>query len=79
MNYICLHDKEIIERFLRKDVDLHIYCIGDLDDFFWPYTIWYGSKHSGNIDAIALMYVGLSLPTLLALSNEYDVMAELKI
>lgn len=77
MVYMCLHDKKEIERFFRKDVYLHIYSIGDLDNFFWPYTTWYGSKHSGNIDAIALMYVGLSLPTLLALSNEYDVMAEL--
>ncbi len=77
MDYICLHNKEEIERFFRKDVYLHIYGIGDLDDFFWPYTTWYGSKSNGDIDAVVMMYVGLSLPTLLALSKEYDVIVEL--
>jgi ribosomal protein S18 acetylase RimI-like enzyme len=77
VKYMCFHDKKEIECFLRKDVYLHIYSIGDLDDFFWPYTTWYGSKSNGNINALALLYVGLSLPTLLALSNEHDVMAEL--
>jgi ribosomal protein S18 acetylase RimI-like enzyme len=74
---MCFHDKKEIERFLRKDVYLHIYSIGDLDAFFWPYTTWYGFKSNGHINALALVYVGLSLPTLLALSNEHDVMAEL--
>ena len=77
MGYLCLHDKKEIEQFLRKDSYLHIYSIGDLDDFFWPYTIWYGSQLDGQIDAVVLLYVGLSLPTLLALSNEQDVMAKL--
>ena len=78
MNYICLHDKKEIERFLKQDVFLHIYSMGDLDDFFWPYTLWYGSKSDGNnIDAIALLYVGMSLPTLLALSNEPDAVKKL--
>ncbi len=77
MDHICLHDKKEIESFFRKDVYLHIYSIGDLDNFFWPYTIWYGFKSKENIKAIALMYVGISLPTLLAFSNEHDAMEEL--
>ena len=44
MDYLCLHDKKELEHFLNKDIYLHIYSIGDLDDFFWPYTIWYGSN-----------------------------------
>jgi ribosomal protein S18 acetylase RimI-like enzyme len=79
MDYICLHEKKEIERFLVKDVFLHIYSIGDLDNFFWPYTIWYGFKPSGYIGAIALLYVGILPPTLLALSKEHDVMRELLI
>jgi ribosomal protein S18 acetylase RimI-like enzyme len=77
MEYMCFHDKKEIEGFLRKDVYLHIYSIGDLDDFFWPYTTWYGSKSHGEIDALALTYVGLPLPTLLALSDEHDIMEKL--
>jgi GNAT superfamily N-acetyltransferase len=77
MDFICLHNKREIERFLNKDVFLHIYSIGDLDNFFWPYTIWYGSQFNGKLRAIALLYVGMQIPTLLALSNEHNVMREL--
>ncbi|MBN2028660.1 GNAT family N-acetyltransferase [bacterium] len=77
MACICLHDKKRIEHFLRKDLYLHIFSIGDLDDFFWPYTIWYGSETNGTIDAVILIYVGLPLPTLLALSSEQKVIARL--
>ena len=66
--------KKVIESYLRKDVDLHIYSIGDLDDFFWPYTIWYGLESHGDIDAVVLIYVGLPIPSLLAFSNETGVM-----
>lgn len=77
MDFICLHDKKEIEHFLRKDVYLQIYSIGDLDDFFWPYTTWYGSRSDGKIEAATLVYAGLPLPTLLALSGEHAAMAKL--
>ena len=38
---ICLHDKGQIEAFLRRNVFLHSYSVGDLDDRFWPHTTWY--------------------------------------
>jgi ribosomal protein S18 acetylase RimI-like enzyme len=79
MDFLCLHDKKEIERYLNKDVFLHIYSIGDLDNFFWPYTIWYGLRSNSNICAIALLYVGMPIPTLLAISKEHDVMEELLI
>jgi ribosomal protein S18 acetylase RimI-like enzyme len=77
MSFVCLHDRKEIERFLRENVYLHIYSIGDLDEFFWPYTTWFGLKTDGNIDAIVLLYLGLSLPTLLALSEERDAIKAL--
>jgi predicted GNAT family acetyltransferase len=72
MDYVCLHDKTEIERYLRNDVHLNIYSIGDLDDFFWPYTTWYGFKSRERITAVVLIYAGLSLPTLVAISREAD-------
>lgn len=66
---ICLHDKKEIESFLRRNVYLHIYSIGDLDDFFWPYTTWYAIKENEEIRAITLLYSGRSFPVLLALSK----------
>lgn len=78
---IILHDKSQIEAFLQKNVFLHIYSLGDLDDFFWPYTIWYaalpaGARQEEGIKAIILLYVGQALPTLLALAD--NVEAEMK-
>ena len=66
---ICLHDKKEIESFLRRNVYLHIYAIGDLDDFFWPYTTWYVVKENEEIRAIALLYSGRDFPVLVALTE----------
>jgi hypothetical protein len=41
MHAIFLHDKDAIRALLLRDPELHIYSIGDLDDFFWPYTAWH--------------------------------------
>lgn len=67
-----LHDKEEIRSFLQENVFLHLYSIGDLDDFFWNYTSWYASRQNGSVDAIILIYTGLPLPTLLALGDHIE-------
>ena len=77
MGVIYLHDKRRIEAFLRKNVYLHIYSIGDLDEFFWPDTVWYGWEEEDEIQAVALLYTASDDPTLLALSEHQDVMWEL--
>ena len=77
METCALHDKGEIEAFLRKNVYLHIYSIGDLDDFFWHKTIWYGSKTSDQIQAIAMLYTEPPLPTLHAMGEQHEPIAEL--
>ncbi len=77
MPVICLHDKKTIELFLRNNTGLHIYSLGDLDDFFWPYTTWYALTVDDAPKAIALLYTGLPLPTLLALSGQSAIMSDL--
>ncbi len=77
MSYICLHNKQEITKLLEKDPYLHIYGLGDLDDFFWSYTTWYGVRSGDELKAVVLVYAGPHLPTLLGLSKEYDVMAQL--
>jgi len=64
MNVVSLHDKNVIEAFLRRNVFLNIYSIGDLDDFFWPYTSWYACTETAELKAIALIYTGGKLPCL---------------
>jgi len=65
-----LTDKATIERYLRLDPQLHLYGLGDLDDFYWQHTTWFAGREGGEIRALALLYRGMSPPTLLALSRE---------
>lgn len=70
MTTVCLHDKQQIEAFLRGNTYLHLYEIGDLDDFFWQYTTWYAVKEEQSIAQVALLYIAPSMPVLLAISAE---------
>ncbi len=72
MSVVRLRDRERIEAFLRGDPELYIYALGDLDDFFWPYTTWYGQQHGGELRDIALVYSGKALPTVIALAERPD-------
>jgi ribosomal protein S18 acetylase RimI-like enzyme len=36
---VCLHAKQEVEAFCRRSPFLHLYSIGDLDDFFWPQAV----------------------------------------
>lgn len=75
--YICLNDKNEIKEFLEQDPYLHIYSLGDLDDFFWPFTSWYGSRNKKGLQAIILVYKGPELPTVCALCRDNNVMGDL--
>lgn len=66
---LTIYDKEIIESHFRKNTDLHIYSIGDLDDFFWKYTKWFAYKSENNIEQIVLLYSGFDPPTFIALTD----------
>jgi ribosomal protein S18 acetylase RimI-like enzyme len=65
MTPVVLHDRDVLAATLARDPELNLYLIGDLDDFFWPYTIWYGDG-AGNV---VLVYAGGSLPVVVALSR----------
>jgi RimJ/RimL family protein N-acetyltransferase len=69
MAALILHDKRTIEAFLRRNPALHVYEIGDLDDFFWLHTIWYGLQEGDHLQALALLYTGGDLPVLLAMAS----------
>ena len=70
MKAVCLHAKDEIEAFLRRNTWLHLYLIGDLDDFFWQYTTWYAAKDALGIKELALLYAGTGLPVLLAMPSD---------
>jgi ribosomal protein S18 acetylase RimI-like enzyme len=69
MRVISLHRKDEIEPFLRRNVYLHIYALGDLDDFFWPFTTWYALEDGGDLHAVLLLFTAFDTPTLMALQE----------
>ena len=79
MRLISLRDRDAIEARLRRDPALHLYEIGDLDDFFWPTTTWYGLARDDNdertVEAIALLYTATELPVLVVMGHEEDMPA----
>jgi ribosomal protein S18 acetylase RimI-like enzyme len=70
MRLACLHDRDEIEAFLRRNTFLHIYSIGDLDDYFWENTVWYALKDGEEIKEVLLVYTPLAEPVLVGLSEE---------
>lgn len=77
MKTVCLHAKDQIEAFLCHHTFLHLYSIGDLDNFFWDYTTWYALIDEERIKQLVLLYSGASLPVLLGLTEELDLMKQL--
>ena len=70
MEVTQLSDKNRIERYLRQETYLQIYSIGDLDDFFWPYTQWYALESNGEIQALTMLYSAFQPPVFLGLAGE---------
>jgi|WetSurMetagenome_2_1015567.scaffolds.fasta_scaffold15400_2 GNAT superfamily N-acetyltransferase len=70
MELKILHDKATIFNFLKSNPEVQLYCIGDLDDFFWPGTIWYALIEHDEIKSLALLYTGQETPTFLLFCKE---------
>lgn len=62
-----VHDRGVLAKLLRRDPQLHAYALGDLDDFFWPYTTWY--ERSGGV---VLVYHGGGFPVVLAFDRDLE-------
>lgn len=69
MRVISLADRERLRAYLRREPALHLYELGDLDDFFWPHTRWYALEEGAELRAVALLYVAAEPPTLLAFGD----------
>jgi hypothetical protein len=70
-----LKDKTKIEALLRKNAELHVYSLGDLDDFFWPCTTWYGWASNGDLQDVVLVYAGTGLPTVVGIGEQPGTLA----
>jgi GNAT superfamily N-acetyltransferase len=78
MHLVSLHDKHKIEPFLRQNLFTHLFECSDLDDHYWPHTIWFGLKDGENLRQVALLYTGLPTPVLMANTDRpCEMMADL--
>jgi ribosomal protein S18 acetylase RimI-like enzyme len=77
MHVVSLHDKSEIERYLRQNTLIHLYELGDLDDFFWQNTTWYAFKEAEQIQSLLLLYSAINPPVLLAISENLSAMRNL--
>lgn len=53
--------------YFRQDIPTHAYSLGDLDDFYWSKTTYYGEIQGENVSHVTALYCGEGLPVLLAL------------
>jgi len=77
MHVVSLHDKGEIERYLRQQTLIHLYELGDLDDFFWQHTSWFALKEAGQIQSLFLLYSAINPPVLLAISENLPALRSL--
>lgn len=77
MSVYDLSDAAILERTLRRNEAIHIYEIGDLDDFFRPYTRWFAVGHRQDPDAVVLLYAGAEIPAVIGLSEHSAALREI--
>jgi GNAT superfamily N-acetyltransferase len=59
--------RSAIEAFLRRAPYLHVYELGDLDPREAAHTTWIANEP---VDAVVLLYRGLSIPTIIALADD---------
>jgi ribosomal protein S18 acetylase RimI-like enzyme len=69
MTVVEVRDKELIAAHCRRTPFVHVYELGDLDDFFWPHTRWFGWDADG-VRQLALLYSEPEVPVLLGLAEE---------
>lgn len=78
MTVVVLEDKERIAALLRRNPGAHAYELGDLDDFDWPYTRWFGWERDGRLEELVLLFSEPTVPVLLAIADDrLDAMEQL--
>ncbi len=65
---MTLHTPSEVEAFVRQNTFVHLYELGDLDAFNWPYTTWY-AWHDNTTQQLALIYSAYNPPVLLSFSE----------
>ena len=70
MKPVRLYNRSQLARYFHQDIILHLYSLGDLDDFYWPKVTCYGIQTDNSVDKVVLLYQGEDLPVFLAFAQE---------
>ncbi|MGL6278822.1 MAG: GNAT family N-acetyltransferase [Gaiella sp.] len=70
MRVVEVTDRRTIAELCGRRPAVHAYALGDLDDFFWPHTRWFGLERAGVLRQLAFLYHEHEPPTLHALPEE---------
>jgi len=73
MDLLILQDRQQLAAYFSQNICQDFYCLGDLDDFYWPYTICLGQDTAGGIKNVVVLYQGEDLPVLLAFDRNGDM------
>jgi len=68
MTIVQITNRDLLAEYFRQEIYLHLYSLGDLDDFYWPDTQYYGARTRSGLDKVVLIYQGEGLPIFLALA-----------
>ena len=68
MALVSIGDRKRLAAHLIRHRELHLYELGDLDDFFFPRTRWFGWERT-ELEALCLVYDGGFGATLLAFAE----------
>jgi ribosomal protein S18 acetylase RimI-like enzyme len=62
-------NRNAIAAVLRRNAPAHVYELGDLDDFDWPFTRWFAWEANGALEQAALLYTQPSVPVFIAIAD----------
>ena len=62
--------RSAIAAVLRRNPRAHVYELGDLDDFDWPFTRWFAWETDGELQHALLLYTQPSVPVVIAIEDE---------
>ncbi len=69
MPVVELDDRDVLAEVFRRNPGAHVYELGDLDDFDWPHTRWFGWDSGRRIEDVVLLYAQPEVPVLIAIAD----------
>jgi len=73
MSLKLIKDKKVLEVFFRKNAPLNIYQLGDLDDFYWSQTDFYGYFEEDELKSVVMIFKEVTPNVVIALCDMKDL------